>query len=393
MSHPGVRTYSLLLEEDARGESPHAFSESPEKTRGGQAEEGFRLSQEGTTKKRVAPPVLGCLDSWQMLRVAAGMAAMGVDFGSTHTAPQTALSRQVSLFKVRNKILLGWEALGKQLARPPLVRRVAFLVGPPPRLRRALRLCREIWQLHSQGRRERPSSRGGETCGPFPEPSFFGRLSLAQQQTQSPGGREAAPFAFPLAGQDVLSSPHRRPVGRVTSVVWNPWLQCRVAQGMVLQEFARHGQVARPPRSAAAPAGVVFIQRLLSALSLSECLFVLCVWHSQPVLFAVPTEVSPEKSKKERKRILKGGRQRVLVEGLVHRLPVLPHLYPLVRTQLTQLSPGQKGFSFSGVEESASALPRCCRSVCLSVCLQPKDQIQQAKEVPFSAVRMRGLGL
>lgn len=48
---------------------------------------------------------------------------------------------------------------------------------------------------------------------------------------------------FPFHGCIILSNPHRRPIGVITSCSWSPHFKCRLAQGLVLREFAKHNQV------------------------------------------------------------------------------------------------------------------------------------------------------
>ena len=173
------------------------------------------------TSPAVAPPVgapaLGCFSALEMLRVEAGLPSMGVDIRSSHSAPQAGLARLLSLYKVRQRVFLGSEFLAKQLAVPPNVRRVGFLVGGPIRLQRAERIQRQLEQQPLQQHQR----------------SFF---AVSEEE-------EPVETCFPLGGCVVLSHCQRRPIGVVTSVTWSPQLQCRVAQGLVLYEFARHREV------------------------------------------------------------------------------------------------------------------------------------------------------
>lgn len=184
----------------------------------------------------VRAPALGCFSALEMLRGEAGLPSMGVDIRSSHTAPQAGLARLLSVYKVRQRLLLGSDFLTKQLAVPPNVRRVAFIVGGPAKVQRAERLQQGLEQRQQQLRL-----------------SFFASESR----------REGGECCFPLAGCTVLSYCQRRPIGVVTSVTWSPLLQCRVAQGLVLFEFARHREVrqCRPSTSNTLIFGVALSSR------------------------------------------------------------------------------------------------------------------------------------
>ncbi|XP_026190817.1 uncharacterized protein LOC34622214 [Cyclospora cayetanensis] len=228
----------------------------------------------------VAPPYLGSFFALEMLRLEAGLPWMGTDMRSSHTAPQAGFARLVSLYKVRQKVLLGSEALSRHLAVPPNVRRVGFIIGGNDRLLRAEQIQQE--------RQEAPAE--GDEAG----------VCFAVSS-----GTNLEAISFPLCGSAVLSRGERRPVGIITSVGWSPTMKCRIAQGLVLNEFAR---------------------------------------HREPVWFAVPKAVSSDAPKWKKEKLLRGRRLRLLVPGRVCRLPLLPHNYPLVRHV---------------IHNSPCSLPRC----------------------------------
>ncbi|KAL8424953.1 hypothetical protein Efla_007255 [Eimeria flavescens] len=241
----------------------------------------------------VSAPLLGCFAAFEMLRVEAGLPLMGVDVRSSHTAPQAALARLVSLYKVRQQILLSAARLSKQLAMPPNVRRVAFIVGSEGRLRRAERMQR-LLQQQQQGQQHQQQERQQEEVYFSDEAAAAGAAAAAPAEAAAAAARAALPSRFPLRGSFILSRCQRRPVGVVTSVVWSPLLRCRVGQGLVLFEFAK---------------------------------------HREPVLFAVPEAAPPSVSKRRRGKLLRGRRMRSLVEGRLCRLPLVPHKYPVPESQ------------------------------------------------------------
>ncbi|KAL8271099.1 hypothetical protein Esti_004953 [Eimeria stiedai] len=272
---------------------------------------------------------LGCFSALEMLRTEAGLPLMGLDLRCNHTAPQGGLARLVSFYKVRQKILLGFSALSKQLAVPPNVRRVAFLVGNARRIQRAEQIQRQLQQQRQQQmlqqRREEQHSQQQQQHEGQHQPQ---RHEQQQQQEEARyfavaegfgDTAEVGPPCFPLRGSLVLSHVQRRPIGVVTSVVWSPLLKCRVGQGLVLFEFAR---------------------------------------HREPVLFAVPQAVPLKTPKWKKIKILKGRRVRVLVQGRLHRLPLIPHRYSVNCSPLNTWEPLSQLASTRPVPFSALERPR-----------------------------------
>lgn len=84
-------------------------------------------------------------------------------------------------------------------------------------------------------------------------------LSAEKKHTK---GDQVSKGYFPFHGCVVLSNPHKRPIGVITSCSWSPHFKCRLAQGLVLREFAKHNQVN--------PARCFFLSNYRSATDLSS---------------------------------------------------------------------------------------------------------------------------
>ncbi|PFH33401.1 glycine cleavage T-protein (aminomethyl transferase) domain-containing protein [Besnoitia besnoiti] len=299
-------------------------------------------------------PALGCLYALDMLRMESGLARMGVDVKTHHSLPQASLCSLLSLYKVRRRLLLSYEAVQKQFTLGASVQRVGILVGKPERLSSVAAWAREaddtrrrrqqLWlALRQRGERtsaKKPRSPAADArglCSPRdaekgaaePEsdeedelresllaveaeaargwraaprdpsrasaallgasllvPKIRRRSSLAEKGQTS--GRETYAY-FPFHGCSILSNPHRRPIGVVTSCAWSPHFKCRLAQGLILREFAK---------------------------------------HNQALLIAIPMPVPEHWSARRRGRALRSKQFRCLVTAKVHRFPFVPHNYP-----------------------------------------------------------------
>mmetsp|Transcript_39808 Transcript_39808/g.113517 ORF Transcript_39808/g.113517 Transcript_39808/m.113517 type:complete len:355 (+) Transcript_39808:510-1574(+) len=120
---------------------------------------------------------------------------------------------------------------------------------------------------------------------------MFGWEKLFVQLAKGPTYRRVGFLAdrHVFAGCGILSNPHRRPIGEVTSAVWSPVLKRRIAMGFIKPEYARHGL---------------------------------------DVLVRVPVDVPSDTPKHTKMRWLSGRCSRKLVAGKVVRLPFVTHNYP-----------------------------------------------------------------
>ncbi|KYK63144.1 glycine cleavage T-protein (aminomethyl transferase) domain-containing protein [Toxoplasma gondii TgCatPRC2] len=294
-------------------------------------------------------PSLGCLHALDMLRMESGLVRVGVDVKTHHSLPQASLCSLLSLYKIRRRLLLSYEAVQKQFTLGAKMQRVGIIVGHADRLAavgawvraedRRRRESQRLWlslrgarpphtkrkTLGEAQRRRREAEE--ETVNKDEEDLLIGfasgthedasrawrsqprdpRLPASGASSLVPKIRRRSSVAvvspsletesrkrqpegyFPFHGCIIMSNPHRRPIGVVTSCSWSPHFKSRLAQGLVLREFAK---------------------------------------HNQALLIAIPLPVPAHWSARRRGRALRSKQFRCLVPGQVHRLPFVPHNYP-----------------------------------------------------------------